>query len=221
MAPFRDRRDAGKKLAQKLSTYAGRPDVLVLALPRGGVPVAYEVARALNAPLDIFIVRKLGMPGREELAIGAIASGGIRVLNQDIVRMLSIPDEVIHFVARRELKELERRERLYRGNRPFPEVRDRTVILIDDGLATGASMRAAVAGLRARHPARIIVAVPAAAWDVCEGFKSEVDEIVCAITPDPFYGVGRWYEDFSQVMDGEVRNLLQEANEQLSYGESY
>ena len=221
MAPFRDRRDAGRKLAQKLSTYVGRPDVLVLALPRGGVPVAYEVARALNAPLDIFLVRKLGLPGREELAIGAIASGGVRVLNQDIVRMLSIPDEVIHFVAKRELQELQRRESLYRGSHPFPEVRDRTVILIDDGLATGASMRAAVSGLRAQHPARIVVAVPAAASDVCDAFKAEVDEVVCAITPDPFYGVSRWYEDFSQVTDEEVRNLVRESNQQLSYGEPF
>jgi predicted phosphoribosyltransferase len=218
MAPFRDRRDAGRKLAQKLPAYAGRSNVLVLALPRGGVPVAYEVARALNAALDIFLVRKLGLPGREELAIGAIASGGIRILNQDIVRMLSVPDEVIHCVVRRELQELQRRENLYRGSRPFPEVRDRTVLLIDDGLATGASMRAAVAGLRAQHPAWIVVAVPAAAAEVCEAFQSEVDEVVCAFTPDPFYGVGRWYEDFSQVTDEEVRDLLQEANGQLSYG---
>jgi predicted phosphoribosyltransferase len=218
MAPFRDRRDAGRKLAQKLPAYVGRSNVLILALPRGGVPVAYEVARALNAALDIFLVRKLGLPGREELAIGAIASGGIRILNQDIVRMLSVPDEVIHFVVRRELQELQRREELYRGNRPFPDVRDRTVILIDDGLATGASMRAAVAGLRAQHPARIVVAVPAAAAEVCEAFQSEVDEVVCASMPDPFYGVGRWYDDFSQVTDEEVRSLLQEANGQLSYG---
>lgn len=221
MAPFRDRRDAGRKLAQKLFTYAGRQHVLVLALPRGGVPVAYEVARALNAPLDIFLVRKLGLPGREELAIGAIASGGVRVLNQDIVRMLSIPDEVIHFVAKRESQELQRRENLYRGSRPFPEIRDRTVILIDDGLATGANMHAAISGLRAQQPSRIVVAVPAAASDICDAFKAEVDEVLCAITPDPFYGVGRWYDDFSQVTDEEVRNLLQEANQQLSYGEPF
>jgi predicted phosphoribosyltransferase len=221
MAPFHDRRDAGKKLAQKLKAYAGRSDVLILALPRGGVPVAYEVARALNAPFDIFIVLKLGLPGREELAIGAIASGGIRTLNQDIVRMLSIPDEVVNFVARREMQELQRRETIYRGSHPFPQVHNRTVILIDDGLATGASMRAAVAGLRARHPASIIVAVPAAPFDVCEAFRSEVDEVVCAMTPHPFYRVGRWYEDFSQVSDEEVRVLLQEANRQLSYGELF
>jgi putative phosphoribosyl transferase len=218
MTPFRDRRDAGRKLAQKLSAYAGRPQALILALPRGGVPVAYEVARALAIPLDIFIVRKLGLPGREELAIGAIASGGVRVLNNDILRMLSIPEEVINFVVKRELEELQRREKLYRGERPLPEIRDHTVILIDDGLATGASMRAAVAGLRAQHPARIVVAVPAAAPETCDAFQTEVDEVVCAITPEPFYGVGRWYEDFSQVNDEEVRILLQEANRQLLYG---
>lgn len=216
--PFKDRRDAGKKLAQKLSAYAGQPGTLILALPRGGVPVAYEVAQALSAPLDVFIVRKLGLPGREELAMGAVASGGVRVLNGDIIRMLSIPEEVINIVAKRELQELQRREKLYRKDRPSPEVRDRTILLIDDGLATGASMRAAIAGLRAQHPARIVVAVPAAAPDVCEAFRSEVDEIVCAITPEPFYGVGRWYEDFSQVTDEEVRMLLEEANHQYLYG---
>lgn len=216
--PFKDRRDAGKKLAQKLSAYAGQPGTLILALPRGGVPVAYEVAQALSAPLDVFIVRKLGLPGREELAMGAVASGGVRVLNGDIIRMLSIPEEVINIVAKRELQELQRREKLYRKDRPSPEVRDRTILLIDDGLATGASMRAAIAGLRAQHPARIVVAVPAAAPDVCEAFRSEVDEIVCAITPEPFYGVGRWYEDFSQVTDEEVRILLEEANRQYLYG---
>src|SRR5919109_733714 len=221
MAYFRDRRDAGRKLAQELLHYAHRSDVIVLALPRGGVPVAYEVALALNAPLDIFIVRKLGLPGQEELAIGAIASGGIRVLNEDLVRMLNLSEKVIEHVAQRELQELQRREQSYRGNRPAPEVRDKTVILIDDGLATGASMRAAVAGLRAQHPAQIVVAVPAAAPEVCDAFASEVDEVVCAITPDPFYGVGRWYDDFSQVTDEEVRNLLQEANQQLSYGERF
>lgn len=217
MAPFKDRRDAGRKLAQKLSAYAGQSNLLILALPRGGVPVAYEVALALNAPMDIFIVRKLGLPGREELAIGAIASGGIRVLNSDILRMLSIPEEVMNFVVKREAAELQRREKLYRGNRPFPEVRDHTVVLIDDGLATGASMRAAIAGLRAQGPARIVIAVPTAAPDVCDAFRSEVDEIVCAVTPEPFYGVGRWYEDFSQVTDEEVRILLEEANRQFLY----
>ena len=218
MTPFKDRRDAGKKLAQKLLSYAEQPNVLILALPRGGVPVAYEVAQALKAPLDIFIVRKLGLPGREELAMGAVASGGIRVLNSDIIRMLSIPEEVIHFVAKNELQEVQRRERLYRRNCPSPEIRDRTVILIDDGLATGASMRAAIAGLRAHHPSRIVVAVPAAAPDVCKAFQPEVDEMVCAVTPEPFYGVGRWYEDFTQVTDEEVRILFEEANRQFLYG---
>ena len=218
MALFKDRRDAGKQLAQELSAYAGRSDVIVLALPRGGVPVAYEVARALNAPLDIFIVRKLGLPGHEELAIGAIASGGIRVLNHDIVQALKIPQTMIDTVTRQELKELERRERAYRGDRPPPEVRGRTVILIDDGLATGASMRAAVAALRAQNPARIVVAVPTAAPETCAAFESEVDEIVCAMTPEPFYGVGRWYEDFSQTTDEEVRALLEEAVRQLQHG---
>jgi putative phosphoribosyl transferase len=218
MAPFRDRRDAGKKLAQKLLHYANRSDVIVLALPRGGVPVAYEVALALNAPLDIFIVRKLGLPGHEELAIGAIASGGIRVLNEDIIRALNIPREVIDHVAQRELQELQRREHIYRGDRPAPEVHDHIVILIDDGLATGASMRAAIAGLRAQNPKRIVVAVPTAAPETCEAIEAEVDEIVCAITPEPFLGVGRWYEDFSQTTDEGVRMILEEANRQVLHG---
>jgi len=218
MALFKHRRDAGKQLAQELLAYAGRSDVIVLALPRGGVPVAYEVARALNAPLDIFIVRKLGLPGHEELAIGAIASGGIRVLNHDIVQGLKIPQTMIDTVTRQELHELERRERAYRGDRPPPDIRARTVILIDDGLATGASMRAAVAALRAQNPARIVVAVPTAAPETCAAFESEVDEVICAMTPEPFYGVGRWYEDFSQTTDEEVRALLEQAARQLQHG---
>jgi len=218
MAPFRDRRDAGRILAQKLLAYANHSDVIILALPRGGVPVAYEVALALNAPLDIFLVRKLGLPGHEELAIGAIASGGIRVLNDDIIRALSIPKEVINIVAQRELEELERREQNYRGDRPAPDVHGRTVILIDDGLATGASMRAAVAGLRVQHPVRIVIAVPTAAPETCNAFEFKVDEIVCAITPEPFLGVGRWYEDFSQTTDDEVRMFLEETNRQLLNG---
>lgn len=215
MTYFKDRRDAGKKLAQKLMHYAGRPEVVVFALPRGGVPVGYEVARALNTPLEIFIVRKLGLPEREELAIGAIASGGIRVLNTDIIRMLNVPQEVINFAATRERQELQRREHSYRGDRPAVEVRDRTVILIDDGLATGASMRAAVAGLRTQHPGHIVVAVPTAAKEACEAFRHEVDEILCAHTPEPFHGVGRWYEDFSQVSDEDVRVLFEKANRQV------
>jgi putative phosphoribosyl transferase len=211
MTYFKNRREAGKKLAQELLHYANRTEVIVLALPRGGVPVAYEVALALNVPLDIFIVRKLGLPGQEELAIGAIASGGIRVLNEDIIRLLHIPEKVIEKVAERELRELQRRERHYRGDNPPPEVQDHTVILIDDGLATGASMRAAVTGLRAQGPAGIVVAVPVSAPETCEALEKEVDEIVCAITPEPFVGVGWWYEDFSQTTDEGVRLFLEDA----------
>jgi predicted phosphoribosyltransferase len=214
-ALFKDRRDAGRKLAQKLKDYPGRKDVIVLALPRGGVPVAYEAAKALNVPMDIFIVRKLGWPGHEEMAIGAIASGGVRVLNQDIVQYLNIPEALIDAVAQRELRELERREHAYRGDRPPLNVKDRTVIIVDDGLATGASMRAAIEGVRAHHPARMVIAVPTAAPETCESLKHEVDEVICATTPEPFYGVSRWYEDFSQTTDEEVRTLLQEANRQL------
>jgi len=211
MALFQDRRDAGRFLATKLANYANRPDVLVLALPRGGVPVAFEVAKALNAPLDIFLVRKLGVPGHEELAMGAIATGGTRVLNQEVVQALGISPEVIGWVAAKELQELRRRERLYRGQRPPPDVQGRTVILIDDGLATGATMRAAVVALRQQGPARIVVAVPTAAPSTCAEFETEVDEIVCAVTPEPFYGVGLWYANFSQTTDEDVRNLLEDA----------
>ena len=208
---YRDRREAGRQLAAKLAAYAGRPDVLVLALPRGGVPVAYEVARALAAPLDIFLVRKLGLPGHEELAMGAVASGGIRVLNKEVVQALRVPEEVIDEVAAEELGELERRERLYRGDRPPPDVRGRTVILIDDGLATGSTMRAAIAALRQQHPARIVVAVPVGAPETCAEFQDEADEAICALTPDPFYAVGLWYGDFTQTTDEEVRDLLEQA----------
>jgi predicted phosphoribosyltransferase len=210
---FRDRTEAGRVLAAELSAYADRPDVIVLALPRGGVPVAFEVARALHAPLDVFLVRKLGVPGHEELAMGAIATGGVRVLNEDVVRALNIPDEVIDLVAAEEQQELERRERAYRDDRPLPEVRGRTVILVDDGLATGSSMRAAVAALRHLGPARIVVAVPVAAADTCTEFQHEVDDVVCARTPEPFYGVGLWYDDFSQTTDEEVHALLERAAE--------
>jgi len=211
--PYRDRREAGRYLAIKLADYAGRPDVLVLALPRGGVPVAYEVARALDAPLDLFLVRKLGVPGHEELAMGAIASGGVRLLNDGVVRGLRISPDVLDQVAATELAELERREREYRGNRPAPDVRDKTVIVIDDGLATGASMRVAVAALRQQHPARIVVAVPVASPATCAEFRDEVDEVICALTPEPFYAVGLWYEDFSQTTDEEVRDLLRQAGD--------
>jgi putative phosphoribosyl transferase len=209
--PFRDRTEAGRWLAERLKSYANRPDVLVLALPRGGVPVAFEVARALGAPLDIFLVRKLGVPGHEELAMGAIASGGVRVLNEDVVRSLRIPGQVIDAVAANEQKELERRERAYRGDAPPLDVRGRTVILVDDGLATGSTMRAAVAALRQQQPARLVVAVPIASESTCNALRPEVDEIICAKTPEPFYAVGLWYEDFSQTTDGEVRDLLQRA----------
>jgi len=209
--PYRDRREAGRALARDLEQYAGRDDVIVLALPRGGVPVAYEVARTLGAPLDVFLVRKLGVPGREELALGAIASGGVRLLNADVVRGLQIPPATIDQVAATERRELERREREYRDDRPAPDVRGKTAILIDDGLATGASMRAAVAALRQMDPDRIVVAVPIAAPATCEEFRDEVDEVICAQTPDPFYAVGLWYEDFSQTTDEEVRDLLARA----------
>jgi putative phosphoribosyl transferase len=206
---FQDRRDAGRALAAKLRAYANRPDVLVLALPRGGVPVAFEVAHALKAPLDLFLVRKLGVPGYEELAMGAIATGGIRVLNRDVAEGLRIPPAVIDAVAAREQEELERRESAYRGNRPPPDVRGKTVILVDDGLATGSTMRAAVAALRQQEPAEIVVAVPVGAPSTCDEFRDEADQVVCAVTPEPFLAVGYWYEDFSQTTDEEVRELLQ------------
>jgi predicted phosphoribosyltransferase len=205
---FRDRKEAGRLLAARLAGYTNRPDVLVLALPRGGVPVAYEVARALKAPLDVFIVRKLGVPGHEELAMGAVATGGVRVLNDAIVNALRIPESVIDMVAAKEEQELARREHLYRGNRPAPDVRGRTVILVDDGLATGATMLAAIKALQQQKPASIVVAVPTAAPETCEELRAEVDHVVCAITPQPFHAVGLWYQDFSQTTDEEVRNLL-------------
>jgi len=210
--PFRDRADAGRFLAGMLTDYADRSDVLVLALPRGGVPVAFEVARALGAPLDVFLVRKLGVPGHEELAMGAIASGGVRTLNTDVVNKLRIPSEVIDAVTAREGRELQRREHDYRGERPEPDVRGRVVILIDDGLATGSTMRSAVAALRHQDPGRLVVAVPVASASTCEEFRGEVDEVVCAHAPEPFYAVGIWYEDFSQTTDGEVYSLLSQAS---------
>jgi len=212
--PFRNRTEAGRQLADRLTTYEGHPDVLVLALPRGGVPVAFEVASALEVPLDVFVVRKLWVPGHEELAMGAIASGGIRVLNDDVVRSLNISDRVIEAVTARELRELRWRERVYRGDRPPPAVGGRTVILVDDGIATGSTMLAAVAALRRLGPARVIVAVPTAApsacAEVCESAElcPEDGEFVCCMMPDPFYAVGVWYEDFSQTTDEEVRDLL-------------
>jgi putative phosphoribosyl transferase len=218
MLRFRDRCEAGRELAAELMNYANRPDVIILALPRGGVPVAYEVARALNAPLDVFLVRKLGLPEREELAMGAIATGGVRVLNEEVVRVLRIPDEVIEAVAAEEEQELHRREREYRGDRPPPKVRGKSVILVDDGLATGSTMRAAVAALRQQKPARLVVAVPVGAPDTCSEFQNEADEVVCAQTPEPFCAVGLWYADFSQTTDEEVHELLQRAAEERAPG---
>ena len=205
---FHDRHEAGRMLATKLMTYADRPDVVVLALPRGGVPVAYEVARALDAPLDVFLVRKLGVPGYEELAMGAVATGGVRVLNEQVVAGLRIPEYVIDAVAAWEEQELARRERLYRGDRPPPDVQGKIVILVDDGLATGATMQAAVQALRLQQPARVVVAVPTGAPETCEALKREVDDVICAITPEPFQAVGLWYKDLSQTTDDEVRELL-------------
>lgn len=206
---FRNRSDAGKFLATKLSEYAYRSDVVVLALPRGGVPVAYEVAQKLKAPLDIFVVRKLGVPGFSELAMGAIACGGARVLNEDVISYLGIREPVIDQVAATEMRELQRREHLHRGGRPPLDVRGRTVIIVDDGLATGSTMRAAVKALRQMQAKKIVVAVPVGARETCDSFKDEVDTLaVCAITPTPFHAVGMWYQDFSQTTDDEVKELL-------------
>ena len=214
--PFRDRSEAGQVLAGELEAYAGREDVLVLALPRGGVPVALEIARALHVPLDVFVVRKLGVPGHEELAMGAIAREGVLVLEPTVVEGLGIPPDVVAEVAAREEQERLRREREYRGDRPEPEVRGRTVILVDDGLATGSTMRAAVAALRKLQPERIVVAVPVAARSTCAQLAAEVDDIVCARMPEPFQAVGQWYVEFSQTTDEEVRDLLSRAERETA-----
>jgi predicted phosphoribosyltransferase len=195
-------------LAAKLSHYNNRSDVLVLALPRGGVPVAFEVAQALNAPMDVFLVRKLGTPGQTELAMGAIASGGVRVINREVVDYLRIPESVIDRIAAEEREELERRERAYRAGRPPIDVRNQTVILIDDGLATGSTMRAAIKALKQKSPARLVVAVPVAPASTCDELIEEADDVVCLLSIEPFDGVGRWYEDFTQTTDDEVRRLL-------------
>jgi putative phosphoribosyl transferase len=208
---FHDRTEAGRLLAKKLVAYANRGDVLVLALPRGGVPVAFEVAKALQAPLDVFLVRKLGVPGHEELAMGAIASGGMIVRNDEVIAGLGVPSSVLETVVAREQQELERQEHLYRGDQPLPDLHDCTTILVDDGLATGATMRTAVAALRQHHPAHRVVAVPIAAPNTCEALRADVDEVICALTPEPFYAVGLWYEHFSQTTDDEVRDLLAQA----------
>ncbi len=208
MPSFLDRRDAGRRLAERLEAYRARPDVIVLALPRGGVPVAYEVARALGAPLDVFVVRKLGTPGQEELAMGAIASGGVLVLNEDVVRALRIARYVVEEAEAVERVELERREREFRGGRPPIAVKDRTVILIDDGIATGATVRAAIAALRRLDVARIVVAAPVASPQTCAHLERLVDEMVCLLTPSTFQAVGEYYEDFAQTTDAEVRELV-------------
>jgi putative phosphoribosyl transferase len=211
---FHDRREAGRVLAKRLTALVRNQDVIVLALPRGGVPVGLEVAQALHADLDIFLVRKLGVPGQEELAMGAIASGGVRVLNHELIRQIGISHDLIERATRREQQEIERRELLYREGRPALPVTGRTVVLVDDGLATGATMLAAVQALRAQKPKRIIVAVPVASPEACDEFRAHVDQMVCAATPEPFYAVGAWYEDFSQTTDDEVRELLDEAARQ-------
>ncbi len=221
---FRDRLEAGRLLGQELlkkldvgrppSAASGRDDLIILALPRGGVPVGAEVAKALDAPLDVFIVRKLGVPGHEELAMGAIASGGVRVLNQDVLGYIPLRQKTIDEIAEREQRELERRERSYRGSRPPLDVHDKTVVVVDDGLATGSSMRAAVAALKKMGPRAIVVAVPVAATETCDDFRREGIDIVCLRTPEPFQAVGLWYEDFSQTTDEEVHELLNERNPQ-------
>jgi putative phosphoribosyl transferase len=213
---FPDRSAAGQALARELSHYAGRNDVAVLALPRGGVPIGFEIAHSLHAPLDVFLVRKLGVPHYEELAMGAIASGGTRVLNDAVVESLRITPEQIDEVARREQRELERREQAFRDSPPI-SARDRIVILVDDGLATGSTMRAAVEALRRQAPKHIVVAVPVAAAEICAEFQSLVDEVVCLYTPEPFMAVGRWYDDFTQLTDDEVRDYLERATHEMAH----
>ncbi|MCX6619467.1 MAG: phosphoribosyltransferase [Acidobacteria bacterium] len=219
-ARFRDRREAGRFLAAHLEAYLGRADAVVLALPRGGVPVGYEVAQALGAPLDVFLVRKLGVPGHEELAMGAIAEGGLRVINHQIVRGLKIPESAIEEVTRREQEELARRGELYRGDRPPLQLHGKVAILVDDGLATGASMRVAARAVRRHEPQEVVVAVPVAPPETCENLRIEADDVVCAITPPLFSSVGSWYEDFTQTSDEEVRELLEQSASELASGPS-
>jgi len=208
---FRDRTEAGQVLARCLQQYKNQPDVLILGLPRGGVPVAYEVAREMKAPLDVFIVRKLGVPGHEELGMGAIATGGVRILQEGIVRDLGISPETIEAVSAREQAELERRERLYRGDRPAPTIKGRTIVIVDDGLATGSTMKAAIQAVRQQDPRQVIVAVPTAPSETCEQLKGSADHVVCALTPEPFFAVGGSYADFTQITDEEVRDLIASA----------
>lgn len=216
MTPFRDRTQAGQLLAEKLTKYANLPEVLVLALPRGGVPVAFEVAKTLKVPMDVFLVRKLGVPNQSELAMGALASGGVCFLNEEIIRSFNISQKAIDFVKEQETKELERRKKLYRTNLPEPNFSDRTIILIDDGLATGATMRVAVMALKPHEPKSIVVAVPVAALESLSEFSAEVDEVVSVILPERLLAIGHWYENFSQTTDREVCSLLEQANCQLS-----
>ena len=210
---FSNRTEAGKMLAQKLTAYTNRKDVLIMALPRGGVPVGYEVAKALNAPLDVCIVRKLGVPGHKELAMGAIASGGVRILNYDVVDWLNISSGTIEGVANRELRELQRRDRVYRGDRLPPDVKNHRIILVDDGIATGSTMRAAIAILHQQKPRRMVVATPVAPLLVCQELQALVDEVVCLSMPEPFYAIGLWYENFHQTTDAQVRQLLEKSNQ--------
>jgi len=205
---FRNRTEAGRLLARKLTQYANRPDAIVLGLPRGGVPVAFEVATALNVPLDICLVRKLGVPGHQELAMGAIAFGGVQVLDRDVLAWLRIPEQTIGKVAAQELQELQRRDRVYRGDRAQPQLCDRVVILVDDGLATGSTMRAAIEVVKTQQPQRIVVAIPVAPPETYQKLRTEVDEVVCLMTPPSFYAIGMWYEDFAQTTDAEVCELL-------------
>jgi predicted phosphoribosyltransferase len=217
---FRDRREAGRLLAEELTKHANRSDVIVLGLPRGGVPVAYEVASKLHAPLDVFVVRKLGVPGYRELAMGAIATGGVRVLNKEVVEGLAISQPTIDAIAAEEFKELARREEAYRGHDRAPELRGKIVILVDDGIATGSTMRAAVQAIREQHPARLVVAVPTAARESCFDLRRAVDDIIVLMIPENFHAVGQWYEDFSQTTDVEVTRLLQEAREALAHADA-
>jgi putative phosphoribosyl transferase len=219
--PYPNRTVAARELAASLRHYAGRSDILVLGLPRGGVPVAYEVATALHAAVDVMIVRKLGVPGQEELAMGAIATGGVRVLNREVVETIGIAEEVIERVTEAEMHELRRRDQVYRGERPAPVMTDRCVILVDDGLATGATMRAAIAVVCQQQPSRVVVAVPVAPPATVAVLREEVDEVICPAMPEPFFGISRWYEDFAQVTDEDVRALLEQAWRQPAYSEMH
>jgi putative phosphoribosyl transferase len=215
---FRDRGEAGRLLAGLLRSYAGREDVIVLALPRGGVPIGHEVAKFLGVPLDVFVVRKLGVPGHEELAMGAIASGGLVVLDSGVITALGVDDSAVRRTIEAELRELRRREELYRGSHVPPALEGKTIILVDDGLATGSTMRAAALAVRQLNPKRLVVAVPVAAEETCNDFRADVDDVVCALTPRPFHAVGLWYENFTQTTDDEVRELLADAAERKHTG---